>query len=69
VGQVRQGTDAPRSEEKKKVTFADVAGADEEKAELEEVVSFLKNPKAYTDIGARIPKGVLLVGPPGTGKR
>lgn len=56
------------SEEKKKVTFADVAGADEEKAELEEVVSFLKNPKAYTEMGARIPKGVLLVGPPGTGK-
>lgn len=56
------------SEEKKKITFADVAGADEEKAELEEVVSFLKKPKAYTDIGARIPKGVLLVGPPGTGK-
>jgi cell division protease FtsH len=56
------------SEEKKKVTFADVAGADEEKAELEEVVSFLKNPRAYTDMGARIPKGVLLVGPPGTGK-
>ena len=53
---------------KKKVTFNDVAGADEEKAELVEVVEFLKNPKRFTDIGARIPKGVLLVGPPGTGK-
>jgi cell division protease FtsH len=56
------------SEEKKKVTFADVAGAEEEKAELQEVVSFLRNPKAFTEMGARIPKGVLLVGPPGTGK-
>ena len=56
------------SEEQKKVTFRDVAGCEEEKAELEEVVNFLKNPKAYTDMGARIPKGVLLVGPPGTGK-
>jgi cell division protease FtsH len=56
------------SEEKKKVTFADVAGAEEEKEELKEVVEFLKNPSAYTDMGARIPKGVLLVGPPGTGK-
>ena len=53
---------------KNKVTFADVAGADEEKEELEEMVDFLKNPKAYTEMGARIPKGVLLVGPPGTGK-
>ena len=52
----------------KVVTFADVAGADEEKKDLEEIVSFLKDPKKYTDIGARIPKGVLLVGPPGTGK-
>ena len=52
----------------KKVTFADVAGADEEKHDLEEIVTFLKDPKKYTDIGARIPKGVLLVGPPGTGK-
>ena len=49
-------------------TFADVAGCDEEKTELEEVVDFLKNPKKYTRLGARIPKGVLLVGPPGTGK-
>jgi cell division protease FtsH len=56
------------SEEKKKVTFADVAGADEEKAELQEVVQFLKNPGAFTSMGAHIPKGVLLVGPPGTGK-
>ncbi|MBQ8073497.1 MAG: ATP-dependent zinc metalloprotease FtsH [Clostridia bacterium] len=53
---------------KNKVTFADVAGADEEKEELEEMVDFLKNPKAYTQMGARVPKGVLLVGPPGTGK-
>ncbi len=52
----------------KKVTFADVAGADEEKAELQEVVDFLKNPEKFTKIGARIPHGLLLVGPPGTGK-
>ena len=52
----------------KKVTFADVAGADEEKEELQEVVDFLKNPQKFTDIGARIPHGMLLVGPPGTGK-
>lgn len=51
-----------------KVTFEDVAGADEEKAELQEVVEFMRNPKRFHDIGARIPKGVLLVGPPGTGK-
>ena len=56
------------SEEKNKKTFADVAGCDEEKEELSEIVDFLRNPKAYTDMGARIPKGVLLVGPPGTGK-
>ena len=53
---------------KNAVTFADVAGCEEEKEELQEMVDFLKNPKSYTDIGARIPKGVLLVGPPGTGK-
>ena len=51
-----------------KVRFSDVAGADEEKTELAEVVDFLKNPKKYSELGARIPKGVLLVGPPGTGK-
>ena len=56
------------SDEKKKVTFEDVAGCDEEKEELAEIVHFLKNPKQYTEMGARIPKGVLLVGPPGTGK-
>ena len=56
------------SEEKNKKTFRDVAGCDEEKEELAEIVDFLKDPKAYTAMGARIPKGVLLVGPPGTGK-
>ncbi|MDR1158765.1 MAG: ATP-dependent zinc metalloprotease FtsH [Oscillospiraceae bacterium] len=56
------------SDEKKKITFADVAGADEEKEELKEIVEFLSHPKRFIDIGARIPKGVLLVGPPGTGK-
>ena len=54
--------------EKNKITFEDVAGIDEEKEELEEIVQFLKNPKKFTDMGARIPKGVLLVGQPGTGK-
>ena len=56
------------SAEKNKVFFKDVAGADEEKAELEEIVEFLRNPAYYTKLGARIPHGVLLVGPPGTGK-
>ncbi len=56
------------SDEKKKVTFKDVEGAEEEKAELQEIVEFLKNPRKFVEIGARIPKGVLLVGPPGTGK-
>ena len=53
---------------KSKITFKDVAGADEEKEELSEIVDFLRSPKKYADIGARVPKGVLLVGPPGTGK-
>ncbi len=53
---------------KNKITFADVAGADEEKEELQEMVDFLRNPRTYIEMGARIPKGVLLVGPPGTGK-
>ena len=56
------------SDEKRKTTFADVAGADEEKEELREIVEFLKNPAKFNQLGARIPKGVLLVGPPGTGK-
>ena len=56
------------ADEKRKTTFQDVAGADEEKEELCEIVEFLKNPKKYNSLGARIPKGVLLVGPPGTGK-
>lgn len=52
----------------KKVTFQNVAGLEEEKEELKEVVDFLKDPQKYTKVGARIPKGVILVGPPGTGK-
>ncbi len=56
------------SDDGRKTTFADVAGADEEKEELSEIVEFLKNPQKFNELGARIPKGVLLVGPPGTGK-
>ena len=59
---------AKRASDKRKTTFADVAGADEEKEELEEIVEFLKAPAKFNELGARIPKGVLLVGPPGTGK-
>lgn len=55
-------------DEKRKTTFADVAGADEEKEEMKEIVDFLRDPKKFNELGARIPKGVLLVGPPGTGK-
>ena len=61
-------TNAKKAPSSKKATFADVAGADEEKQELQEIVDFLKNSKKYAEIGARIPKGVLLMGPPGTGK-
>ena len=57
-----------KNDNRKKTTFADVAGADEEKEEMAEIVDFLKDPKKFNDLGARIPKGVLLVGPPGTGK-
>jgi len=56
------------TDEKKKITFGDVAGADEEKEELGEIVDFLKQPRRFIELGARIPKGILLVGPPGTGK-
>ena len=59
---------AKKADSKKKTTFADVAGADEEKEEMSEIVDFLKDPKKFNELGARIPKGVLLVGPPGTGK-
>ena len=62
------GKTKARNNQPSKVKFDDVAGAKEEKQELVEIVDFLKNPKKYTDIGARIPKGLLLVGPPGTGK-
>jgi len=62
------GRSRARLSKNQKTTFADVAGADEEKAELAEIIDFLKNPKKYLELGARIPKGVILVGPPGTGK-
>jgi len=57
-----------QTDEKKKVTFADVAGADEVKEEMQEIVEFLKNPKKFEELGAKIPRGILLFGPPGTGK-
>ncbi len=62
------GKSRARNVERSKVKFSDVAGSEEEKEELKEIVDFLKNPRKYTELGARIPKGVLLVGPPGTGK-
>ena len=68
AGTMSFGKSKARTNDNVKVRFEDVAGADEEKAELQEVVEFLKNPQKFTDLGARIPKGVLLVGPPGTGK-
>ncbi len=72
ANQNRQAFDFGKSRAKvsrnQKTTFKDVAGADEEKQELQEIIDFLKNPKKYVDLGARIPKGVILVGPPGTGK-
>ncbi len=68
VGKFGKAHTRTAEEGQKKYTFADVAGADEEKEELTEIVDFLKRPGNYTDMGARIPKGVLLVGPPGTGK-
>lgn len=61
-------SNAKLNDQNNKKTFADVAGLDEEKEEVQEIVQFLKNPKKFTDLGARIPKGILMVGPPGTGK-
>ncbi len=66
--QFKKANPRHHTDDKRKVTFGDVEGAKEEKEELQEIVDFLKNPKRYIEIGARIPKGVLLVGPPGTGK-
>ena len=57
------------TERKTKITFDDIAGLDEEKEELKEIVEFLKKPKKFTEMGAKIPKGVLLYGKPGTGKK
>ncbi len=67
-GALSFGKTKPRVASNVKVKFSDVAGAEEEKTELKEIVDFLKNPKKFTEIGAKIPRGVLLVGPPGTGK-
>ena len=67
-GALSFGKTKPRVASNVKVRFSDVAGAEEEKTELKEIVDFLKNPKKFTEIGAKIPRGVLLVGPPGTGK-
>ena len=68
AGAAKFGRANARSSSGERVTFADVAGAEEEKAELQELVDFLRDPKKYTRLGAKIPKGILLVGPPGTGK-
>ena len=65
---VNQKLRVHKDDEKTRVTFKDVAGLTEEKEDLQEVVDFLKNPKRYINLGARIPKGILMVGPPGTGK-
>ncbi len=67
-GQTNANEPSKKGDKKEKITFVNVAGAKEAKAELVEVVDFLKNPKKYSEVGAKIPKGVLLLGPPGTGK-